>query len=250
MHTIESNSDPKRCPAGRRRTAEAQHQAAVTPRGGGGRQDEHRARVHQCRRGAGDAEVGDGLPGRDRRDRDGGGDPGALPAGAGAGQLGGHGGADLDPGGVHLRAGVRRGCGLQPAGLADPQDPCDQRRRRRVHRLGPAGRRASAGRGGADRGEVAESVARTICGWTDKLPQECQEDADAILLGAAAGGADVADLAGLAGEIYARSLPRDKIKDKDADGDAEEGPARAARRMRRSRTGACGWRPRSGARGC
>ena len=72
-------------------------------------------------------------------------------------------------------------------------------------------------------GEVAESVARTICGWTDKLPLECQEDADAILLGAAAGGADVADLAGLAGEIYARSLPRDKIKDKDADGDAEEG---------------------------
>ena len=66
-------------------------------------------------------------------------------------------------------------------------------------------------------GTVPESVARTICGWTDKLPPECQEDADAILLGAAAGGADVADLAGLAGEIYARSLPRDKIKDKDAE---------------------------------
>ena len=31
----------------------------------------------------------------------------------------------------------------------------------------------------------------------------------------------MADLAGLAGEIYARSLPRDKIKDKDADGRAE-----------------------------
>ena len=70
-------------------------------------------------------------------------------------------------------------------------------------------------------GTVSESVARTICGWTGKLPQECQEDADAILLGAALGGADVADLAGLAGEIYARSLPRDKIKDEDGDG--EEG---------------------------
>ena len=64
-------------------------------------------------------------------------------------------------------------------------------------------------------GEVAESVARTICGWTDKLPLECQADADAILLAAAAGGADVADLAGLAGEIYARSLPRTKDKDQD-----------------------------------
>ena len=63
-------------------------------------------------------------------------------------------------------------------------------------------------------GTISESVARTICGWTDKLPEECQEDADAILLGAAAGGADVADLAGLAGEIYARSLPQDQDKDK------------------------------------
>ena len=70
-------------------------------------------------------------------------------------------------------------------------------------------------------GQISESVARTICGWTDKLPEECREDADAILLGAAAGGADVADLAGLAGEIYARSLPKDKIKDED--GNAEEG---------------------------
>ena len=63
-------------------------------------------------------------------------------------------------------------------------------------------------------GTISESVARTICGWTDKLPGECQQDADAILLGAAAGGADVADLAGLAGEIYARSLPEDQDKDK------------------------------------
>ena len=72
-------------------------------------------------------------------------------------------------------------------------------------------RRAAAHPGGRGRrwppGTIPESVARTICGWTDKLPPDCQEDADAILLGAAAGGADVADLAGLAGEIYARSLP-------------------------------------------
>ena len=58
-------------------------------------------------------------------------------------------------------------------------------------------------------GEISESFARTICTWTGKLPQDCQEDADAILLLAAKSGADLRDLAGLAGEIYARSLPED-----------------------------------------
>ena len=145
-----------------------------------------------------------------------------MPAGAGAGLLGGDGGADLDPGRVHLRAGLLRGRGLQPAGLADPQDPHHQGRRRRVHRLGPPRRRAPGDRAALAAGTISESVARTICGWTDKLPQECQEDADAILLGAAAGGADVADLAGLAGEIYARSLPGTKDQDQDQDQDEDE----------------------------
>ena len=58
-------------------------------------------------------------------------------------------------------------------------------------------------------GEISESVARTVCGWTDKLPEECREAADEILLRAARSGMDVRDLAGLAGEIYARSLPQD-----------------------------------------
>ena len=58
-------------------------------------------------------------------------------------------------------------------------------------------------------GEITESFARTICTWTDKLPEDCREAADAILLGAAAGGAELRDLAGLAAEIYARSLPDD-----------------------------------------
>ncbi len=64
-------------------------------------------------------------------------------------------------------------------------------------------------------GEMSESYARMICQWTDKLPEDCREAADAILVAAAKGGGDVRDLAGLAGEIYARSLPEDPDKDRD-----------------------------------
>jgi hypothetical protein len=56
-------------------------------------------------------------------------------------------------------------------------------------------------------GELSESFARTICHWTGKLPEDCRESADTILVGAARSGMDLRDLAGLAGEIYARSLP-------------------------------------------
>ena len=46
-------------------------------------------------------------------------------------------------------------------------------------------------------GEMSESFARTICTWTDRLPEDCQEDADEILLAAAGKGMDLRDLAGL-----------------------------------------------------
>ena len=62
---------------------------------------------------------------------------------------------------------------------------------------------------------LAESYARMICQWTDKLPQDCRPPADAILVAAAQAGMDVRDLAGLAGEIYARSLPEDPGPDRD-----------------------------------
>ena len=64
-------------------------------------------------------------------------------------------------------------------------------------------------------GELSESYARMICAWTDKLPQDCREAADTILVTAARAGMDVRDLAGLAAEIYARSLPEDPGKDRD-----------------------------------
>jgi Domain of unknown function (DUF222) len=57
---------------------------------------------------------------------------------------------------------------------------------------------------------LTESMARTVCGWTDKLPADCRETADEILVGAARAGAHQEDLAALAAEIYARSLPEDE----------------------------------------
>ena len=53
---------------------------------------------------------------------------------------------------------------------------------------------------------LSESMASTICGWTDKLPAGCRGTADEILVAAARAGARQDDLAALAAEIYARSL--------------------------------------------
>ena len=62
-------------------------------------------------------------------------------------------------------------------------------------------------------GELSESYGRTICQWTGKLPEDCREAADAILLSAAQAGMDLRDLAGLAAEIYERS--RSELPDED-----------------------------------
>jgi hypothetical protein len=58
-------------------------------------------------------------------------------------------------------------------------------------------------------GDITESGGRQICQWTDQLPDDCQDAADAILVGAALSGAPLDELARLAGEIYARSKPPD-----------------------------------------
>jgi len=67
---------------------------------------------------------------------------------------------------------------------------------------------------------ISKSYAREICWWTDKLPEDARQAADEILLGAAASGLELADLAGLAGEMYERS--RQGQPDAD-DGDGEDG---------------------------
>jgi hypothetical protein len=52
---------------------------------------------------------------------------------------------------------------------------------------------------------ITTSWAREICAWTDRLPVGLVEDADRILLAAAAGGADLPDLAMLAMEMVVRA---------------------------------------------
>jgi hypothetical protein len=59
-------------------------------------------------------------------------------------------------------------------------------------------------------GDITTSYARTICGWTDRLPEDCRDNADAILITAAIGGLGLQDLAELAAEMDAQSRPPDQ----------------------------------------
>jgi hypothetical protein len=68
-------------------------------------------------------------------------------------------------------------------------------------------------------GAVSPSWARCICDWTSRLPVfGQQQDADKVLLAAAAGGAELADLAGLAEEITRRCAGPDSDRDGEGDG--------------------------------
>jgi hypothetical protein len=58
---------------------------------------------------------------------------------------------------------------------------------------------------------LSEPVARAICGWTDKLPEDCRLAADAILIVAAKTGAKLEDLAEVFGGIYTLSRPRPRL---------------------------------------
>ena len=57
---------------------------------------------------------------------------------------------------------------------------------------------------------ISASWARQICEWTDQLPASARDDADLILLAAAAGGAELADLAVLADQLRRKLAPPDR----------------------------------------
>jgi hypothetical protein len=62
-------------------------------------------------------------------------------------------------------------------------------------------------------GEISESWGRQICEWTDLLPAEHRDDAEKLLLAAAAGGAELRDLSGLVEEIRERTARPDRDND-------------------------------------
>ena len=112
--------------------------------------------------------------------------------------------------------GYSRRCGLQPEGVADQPDRDHQGRRGGLYRVGPPGRRASAGRGGAGgRGDCrSRSPGRSVPGRTS-CPGTAGRRRTRSWSPRRRAGMDVRDLAGLAAEIYARSLPEDPGKDRD-----------------------------------
>ena len=64
-------------------------------------------------------------------------------------------------------------------------------------------------------GQLPVSLARLICDWTDKLPEDLRDDGDGILLAAVLGGADQHDLARLGREMLDRAQTS---PDRDNDG--------------------------------
>ncbi|MBV9857617.1 MAG: DUF222 domain-containing protein [Streptosporangiaceae bacterium] len=68
-------------------------------------------------------------------------------------------------------------------------------------------------------GDISESWARQLCGWSDRLPEENRAAADEILLAAAASGVPFTDLVILAADMYerARSQQLDPDEDKNFD---------------------------------
>ena len=64
-------------------------------------------------------------------------------------------------------------------------------------------------------GQVPESAGRLICLWTGKLPEQHRDDADEVLVAAAAAGLGLEELAALFAEMYERV--RSELPDEDPD---------------------------------
>jgi Domain of unknown function (DUF222)/HNH endonuclease len=64
-------------------------------------------------------------------------------------------------------------------------------------------------------GDISVSWARQVATWTDRLPADARAAADKILLGAAADGARLADLSGLAEEMHRATVGPDTDPDHD-----------------------------------
>ncbi len=84
-------------------------------------------------------------------------------------------------------------------------------------------------------GTISPSWARLLCEWSDLLPDAHRADADQILLAAAAGGAELTDLAALAEEMRRRTASADR--DPGGSGD-EDGFADRSLRLERTYGGA------------
>jgi hypothetical protein len=69
-------------------------------------------------------------------------------------------------------------------------------------------------------GQVSEPAGRLICLWTGKLPGRYRDDADAVLVAAAAGGLGLEELAGLSAQMYERA--RGDLPDQDPDAAFED----------------------------
>ena len=64
-------------------------------------------------------------------------------------------------------------------------------------------------------GQLSASFARQLIGWSDRLPEDARPGADQILLDAAAGGARLGDLAGLAEQLHRATAAADTDPDSD-----------------------------------
>jgi hypothetical protein len=78
--------------------------------------------------------------------------------------------------------------------------------------------------------QVSELAGRLICLWTGKLPEQYRDDADEVLLGAAAAGLGLEELAALFAQMYERA--RGDLPDQDPDRDFDDlGPPPRAAQM-------------------